>query len=123
MEGKVGLVTGGNTGIGRATALAFAREGARVAVCDLDAEGGEETINQVQDANGERMFVRTDVSRSEDVLALVSRSWRRASPSNILSDASERPRRSPRPLSGSVPTPHHSLPDRPSPWMAGVVAQ
>ena len=72
LEGKVALVTGGSTGIGRATALAFAREGARVAVCDLDAGGGEETINRVQDANGEGMFVRTDVSRSEDVLALVA---------------------------------------------------
>ncbi len=72
LEGKVALVTGGSTGIGRAAALAFAMEGAKVVVGDVDPEGGEETINQVRGANGEGMFVRTDVSRSEDVLALVA---------------------------------------------------
>ena len=72
LEGKVALVTGSGAGIGRATALAFARAGARVVVCDLDVEGGEETISRVRGANGEGMFVRTDVSGSEDVQALVT---------------------------------------------------
>lgn len=69
--GKVALVTGGASGIGRATALAFAREGAKVVVADVSAEGGEETVHQIRAAGGDAMFVRTDVSNSADVQNMV----------------------------------------------------
>ena len=70
-QDKVALVTGGSSGIGRAAALAFAREGARVVVADVLVEGGEETVRLVRQAGGQATFVRTDVSRAADVEAMV----------------------------------------------------
>lgn len=70
---KVALVTGGSTGIGRATAVAFAREGARVVVADVNAQEGEATVARIREAGGEGVFVRADVSRAADVKALVDR--------------------------------------------------
>ena len=70
-EGKVALVTGASSGIGRASALAFAREGASVVVADIDTSGGEATTAQIEANGGRAVFVRTDVSRSSDVEALV----------------------------------------------------
>ena len=72
-NGKVALVTGASAGIGRATALAFARAGARVVVADIETAGGEETVAQIKTAGGEATFVRTDVSRGEEIKALVQR--------------------------------------------------
>lgn len=63
---KVVVVTGGASGIGRATALAFAREGARLVIGDVDAAGGAETIRQIQANGGEAVFVTSDVSKSTD---------------------------------------------------------
>jgi NAD(P)-dependent dehydrogenase (short-subunit alcohol dehydrogenase family) len=71
--GKVALVTGASSGIGRATALAFAREGAKVVVADVTVEGGEETVAQVKKAGGEAIFVKTDVSKAVEVEALVAK--------------------------------------------------
>lgn len=70
---KVALVTGGSFGIGRAAALAFAREGARVVVADIETAGGEETVASIRALKGEALFVRTDVSKSDQVAALVAR--------------------------------------------------
>jgi NAD(P)-dependent dehydrogenase (short-subunit alcohol dehydrogenase family) len=70
-EAKVALVTGAASGIGRATALALARDGSRVLVADLDEAGGKETVEAVRAAGGEARFQRTDVTREEDVAALV----------------------------------------------------
>jgi len=70
---KVVLVTGGSTGIGRAAALALGNKGARVAVADIAVTGGEETARMITEAGGEAVFVRCDVSRAEEVEAMVNR--------------------------------------------------
>lgn len=69
--GKVALVTGGGTGIGQATALAFARAGARVVVAGRRAAEGEETVRQIRALGGEATFVATDVTDEAAVKALV----------------------------------------------------
>jgi NAD(P)-dependent dehydrogenase (short-subunit alcohol dehydrogenase family) len=71
LEGKVALVTGAATGIGRATALAFAQEGAKVVVSARSVDGGLETVALIRAASGEATFVRADVSIASDVAALV----------------------------------------------------
>lgn len=70
-DGQVALVTGAGSGIGRATAVAFAREGAKVVVSDVNVAGGEETVGLIKDKGGEAIFVRADVSKEADVKALV----------------------------------------------------
>jgi len=72
MAGKVALVTGGGSGIGRAAALAFARAGAAVAVADIDAAGGQATAEQIAAAGGAAHFIQADVSRAADVQAMVA---------------------------------------------------
>lgn len=71
LQGKVALVTGGGSGIGRATAQALAREGAPILVADVDVPGGEETVHRIKEDQGEATFLRTDVSRASDVETMV----------------------------------------------------
>jgi NAD(P)-dependent dehydrogenase (short-subunit alcohol dehydrogenase family) len=71
-KGKVALVTGAASGIGRATALAFAREGARVVVADRDGRGGEETTAAIRKAGGDARFFKVDVAKGNEVAALVA---------------------------------------------------
>jgi NAD(P)-dependent dehydrogenase (short-subunit alcohol dehydrogenase family) len=71
LEGKVALVTGAASGIGRASAGAFAREGARVLACDVDAEGGEATCATIRSQGREARFVRADLTREDEVEGVV----------------------------------------------------
>jgi len=71
LDGKSALITGGGGGIGRATALAFAREGARVAVADLMVEAARETVAQVNAVGGQAISLSSDVSRDADVRAMI----------------------------------------------------
>src|ERR1700693_647991 len=71
LEGKSALITGGGGGIGRAAALAFAREGANVAVADLMAEAAQETVGLVNRAGGQAMSLTGDVTDGELVRSMV----------------------------------------------------
>jgi NAD(P)-dependent dehydrogenase (short-subunit alcohol dehydrogenase family) len=72
-EGKVALVTGAASGMGRAAALAFAEEGAAVAVCDIDAAGGRRASDEITAGGGRAVFVPVDVADPGSVAAMVER--------------------------------------------------
>jgi NAD(P)-dependent dehydrogenase (short-subunit alcohol dehydrogenase family) len=76
-EGKSVLVTGAGSGIGRATALAFAAEGGRLVVCDVSDTGGQATARAAQELGAEAVFVRTDVSKSADCAGMVEQALTR----------------------------------------------
>jgi NAD(P)-dependent dehydrogenase (short-subunit alcohol dehydrogenase family) len=71
-ESKVAIVTGAASGIGRASARLFAREGARVVVADVDTDGGEATVELIRGDGGDAAFVATDVAEPADVEAMVA---------------------------------------------------
>ncbi len=73
LENKVALVTGAGSGIGRASSLILAREGAKMVVSDIDASGAEETLSLIKERGGDGVFVHADVSKSNDVQELISR--------------------------------------------------
>jgi NAD(P)-dependent dehydrogenase (short-subunit alcohol dehydrogenase family) len=73
LEGKVAIVTGAGTGIGRATAKLFAREGARVVVAELDAEAGEQTAQLIVQAGGNVIAIRTDVTEPDSIQATIDK--------------------------------------------------
>jgi NAD(P)-dependent dehydrogenase (short-subunit alcohol dehydrogenase family) len=73
LDGKVALVTGGASGIGRATAVAMAREGARVAVSDLASEGIEGTVAMINAIGGQSIAIKADVTEEADVASMVAR--------------------------------------------------
>ncbi len=71
-DGKVALVTGGGSGIGRATAIMFARDGAKVVIGNRSEAQGQDVVKAIQSAGGEAAFLQTDVTRAEEVEALVA---------------------------------------------------
>jgi NAD(P)-dependent dehydrogenase (short-subunit alcohol dehydrogenase family) len=73
LHGKVAVITGASSGIGRATALLFSTEGAKVVVSDIDSDGGNETVRMIGDRNGDAFFVQADVSRGEDVRKMIGK--------------------------------------------------
>src|ERR1700746_532744 len=73
VQGKVVLVTGGSSGIGRATALKLAQEGAKVVIADYAQEGGERTVKMITEAGGKASFVPADVSIAAQVEAMVAK--------------------------------------------------
>jgi NAD(P)-dependent dehydrogenase (short-subunit alcohol dehydrogenase family) len=73
VEGKIVLVTGGGSGIGRAAAFTFSREGAKVVVSDVNVQGGEETVSKIKESGGDAIFVHADVSKSSGAEELVRR--------------------------------------------------
>ena len=72
-KGKVAFVTGAGSGIGRTTALAFAREGAAVVVADISEQGNQETVRMIEELGGRAVAVRCDVTRTEDVKAALAK--------------------------------------------------
>jgi NAD(P)-dependent dehydrogenase (short-subunit alcohol dehydrogenase family) len=73
VQGKIALVTGGGSGIGRATSLALAKEGAKVAVSDIVVAGGEETVRMITATGGEATFIKADVAKAAEVEALIKK--------------------------------------------------
>src|SRR5438874_10039256 len=71
LKDRVALITGGASGIGRATAELFAREGARVAVADYSKDGGQDTVKAIKEAGGDAIFTPVDVSDSAQVTRMV----------------------------------------------------
>ena len=71
LTGKVALITGAAQGIGKGTALLFAREGARVAVVDVDVAHGRETVGEIEAAGGEALFLERDVAEQAQIEAMV----------------------------------------------------
>ena len=73
LENQVAVVTGGGSGIGAATAVAFAREGARIVVADVNEAGAKKTVEHIEKAGGQALLVRADVTRAADTQA--TRAW------------------------------------------------
>ena len=72
LAGKAALITGAGSGIGRAIARLFAAEGAGVLIAELNEEAGQAAVSEIEDAGGRASFLRTDVSREEDVKAAIA---------------------------------------------------
>lgn len=73
LDGKTALISGAARGIGRATALLFAREGARVAVADLNADGAKDTVTEINKAGGQAISIAVEVTKPDQVSAMVAR--------------------------------------------------
>lgn len=72
LDGKIALVTGAASGIGRATALIMAREGAKLVIADMNEDGGQQTVHMITESGGEAAFVKADVTQAAQVEALIT---------------------------------------------------
>ena len=72
LEGRVAIITGAASGIGRATALRFAREGANVVIADIDQSGGRNCADEIHACGGEAQFVETDVSLESNLIRMIN---------------------------------------------------
>ena len=84
LAGKVAVITGGATGMGRATALAFAEEGAKVSIFDIQDDEGRKTVQMIRNAGGEAAFFHADVTRDEEINAAFEAALATFGPYNIL---------------------------------------
>jgi meso-butanediol dehydrogenase/(S,S)-butanediol dehydrogenase/diacetyl reductase len=84
LDGRVAIITGGNSGIGKATALLFAQEGAKVVVAGRNTSRGKGVVDEIKKHKGDAIFVRTDVSKTADVKALVEKTVSRYGRVDIL---------------------------------------
>ncbi|MEM2896468.1 MAG: glucose 1-dehydrogenase [Candidatus Bathyarchaeia archaeon] len=84
LSGKVAIITGGGSGIGRATSILFAKEGAKVIIADISSESGKETVKNIEAQGGDSIYIKTDVSRALDVEKMIKDSVRTYGKLNIL---------------------------------------
>ena len=84
LKGKVAIITGAGSGIGAATAIIFAKEGAKVVVADVNEQGGKDIVAKIKKAKGEAFFLRCDVSREADAKNLINETIRKYKRLDIL---------------------------------------
>ena len=84
LQNKVALITGASSGIGRATSLLFAQEGAQVVLVDINDEGGHDTLTAIQEQGGEAIYVHADISKAADCEKMVQRAEERFGALHIL---------------------------------------
>ncbi len=84
LKGRVSIVTGGANGIGRAICEVFAREGATVVISDIDVERGEEVLNNIKEVSPDSFFMKTDVSKEEEMKALIEKTVERFGKIDIM---------------------------------------
>ena len=84
LEGKTAIITGGGSGIGRSSSVLFAKEGARVVVACRSAEAGQETVRMIEEIPGQATYIRTDVSKTDDVKELIKKTIKTYGKLNIL---------------------------------------
>ena len=83
VSGKVALITGGGSGIGRATAIVFGREGAKVAIADYNRDGGEQTVRMIKDAGGQALFIEANVAIAKQAEAMIAKTIETCGPAGL----------------------------------------